>query len=401
MGPSEVEQTRSEGLHELGSVESVPGRRHPGNTSLRDDAASPTISEDDGHGPEKGIPVMWQGACKIVQATRKALAGSVLAVTVTPALWRASPPAGATATSLCTGYTPCAAAGMSDAGYGAASGTSYWTMYAGHNCTNYVAYRLSRNGVAYPGNLGSAGAWAANARAFGFAVDSTPAVGSVAWFAAGHVAYVEAVDANGIVVSEDNWNGDFHWKRLTPGGWYPNAFIHFRDMTTASAAGYEIAFQANTGDLWRVGNADNGPRGLGMMPGTSPAITGLAGGGYEIAFQANTGELWTVGTAGSGPRGLGMMPGTSPAIAGLAGGGYEIAFQANTGELWTLGTAGSGPRGLGMKAGTSPAIAGLAGGGYEIAFQANTGELWRVGSADNGPRGLGMKAGSSPAIAHL
>ena len=34
-----------------------------------------------------------------------------------------------------------------------------------------------------------------------------------------------------------------------------------------------------------------------MMTGTSPAITGAAGGGYEVAFQANTGNLWTVGSA--------------------------------------------------------------------------------------------------------
>ena len=42
-------------------------------------------------------------------------------------------------TFLCTGYTACKQAGYSDAGYSANNDTMYWRMYAGHNCTNYVA----------------------------------------------------------------------------------------------------------------------------------------------------------------------------------------------------------------------------------------------------------------------
>src|ERR1700761_5286133 len=56
-------------------------------------------------------------------------------------------PAAATAQNLCTGYSGCNAVGDSDAGYGAHSGTSYWGMYAGHNCTNYAAYRLVQNHI--------------------------------------------------------------------------------------------------------------------------------------------------------------------------------------------------------------------------------------------------------------
>ena len=103
-----------------------------------------------------------------------------------------------------------------------------------------------------------------------------------------------------------------------------------------------------------------------MMKGTSPAISGLPAGGYEVAFQANTGNLWYVGQgSGSitrGDRGLGMKAGTSPAIAALPAGGFEVAFQANTGNLWVVGEgSGSitrGDWGLGM-AGTSPDITGL------------------------------------------
>ena len=74
----------------------------------------------------------------------------------------------------------------------------------------------------------------------------------------------------------------------------------------------------------------------------------------EVAFQANSGQLWTVGSDNHGSWGLGMKVGTSPSIAALPGGGYEVAFQANSGQLWTVGSDNHGSWGLGMKVGTSP-----------------------------------------------
>jgi hypothetical protein len=42
----------------------------------------------------------------------------------------------------------------------------------------------------------------------------------------------------------------------------------------------------------------------------------LSGGGYEIAFQANTGDLYTYSSAtGSAHITLGMKAGTSPSIS--------------------------------------------------------------------------------------
>ena len=132
------------------------------------------------------------------------------------------------------------------------------------------------------------------------------------------------------------------------------------------ACEWEVAFQANTGSLWTYsdeGSAGSGSRGyrnwnLGMSAGTSPSITVTYSlGGAEIAFQANSGDLWTVGQDNSGDSGLGMMAGTSPSIAGLSDGGYEVAAQASDGELWTLGTYSNGDMGVQMMAGTSPSIA--------------------------------------------
>lgn len=146
---------------------------------------------------------------------------------------------------LCTGYDACQSAGYPNAGYPANSSTSYWSQSTGHNCTNYVAYRLVQNGLpnTRPASLsGNALNWGPS---FPSQTDTSPAVGSVAWWdssysSTGHVAYVEQVlSSSEIIVSEDNWGGDFRWRRvtLTGGGW-PKGFIHLDDQgaTTASTS---------------------------------------------------------------------------------------------------------------------------------------------------------------------
>lgn len=132
---------------------------------------------------------------------------------------------------------------------------SYWGQYKNSvgNCTDYVAYRLSRNGASNflkPGE-GSARYWKGLAEAARIPVNRTPAVGSVAWFqpgqrgisSAGHIAYVEKV-ANGgktIYLSESHFpapeygfsggsrriivkSGDRYW---------PSFFLHVRDQPSA------------------------------------------------------------------------------------------------------------------------------------------------------------------------
>ena len=46
----------------------------------------------------------------------------------------------------------------------------------------------------------------------------------------------------------------------------------------------------------------------------SPAITAVADGGYQMAFQANTGDLWTAGADNHGAWDIGIAAGTSPSI---------------------------------------------------------------------------------------
>ncbi|WP_332662523.1 CHAP domain-containing protein [Aeromicrobium sp.] len=149
----------------------------------------------------------------------------------------AATPAHGTSTLLCKGVVACLLAGRSDAGYAALGIVSYWNQTPGHNCTNYLAYRLTHGGrlVARPPGTGSAYTWGDAARKSGVPVNDSPRVGAVAWWTAaaignssGHVAYVEEVRADGsIVLSEDNLTGDFDWRHLTRGAGWPSGFIHY------------------------------------------------------------------------------------------------------------------------------------------------------------------------------
>ncbi|MET0819329.1 MAG: CHAP domain-containing protein [Aeromicrobium sp.] len=141
-------------------------------------------------------------------------------------------PAHAASTVLCTTYSGCSGKGYSHAGYASAKGTSYWGMYTGTNCTNYVAYRLiTTNGLSTKRPAPGVG----NARDWGTAMasvtNSTPAVGAVAWWGktGNHVAYIEkVVSSSEIWVSESNWSGSFDWRKITTsGGGWPDGIIHF------------------------------------------------------------------------------------------------------------------------------------------------------------------------------
>jgi hypothetical protein len=163
--------------------------------------------------------------------------GALFGVALCSTTLALAPAAQAGSTKLCTGRLPCLVAGRSDGGYTVLSFRPYWTQVTGHNCTNYIAYRLTHGGrmVARPPGTAGAATWAAAARAWGVPVDDRPKVGDVAWWPAGvpgsptgHVAYVEQVMSDGsILVSEDNLGGDFDWRKLTRGTGWPSGFIHY------------------------------------------------------------------------------------------------------------------------------------------------------------------------------
>lgn len=153
-------------------------------------------------------------------------------------------------TYLCKGYDACRKAGYPHSGYKAVSNakTMYWQMYGGHNCTNYAAYRLVQSGMPNKRPWTGEG----NATHWGVAMakitDTTPMVGSIAWWrkgtsggASGHVAYVEqVVSPTEIIVSEDSWGGDFSWRRITSGKGWPDGFIHFNDVAVSNVAAPKV-----------------------------------------------------------------------------------------------------------------------------------------------------------------
>lgn len=173
------------------------------------------------------------------------LLGVILAALMGAVTLVAAPAAQASSTTLCTGSIPCLLIGRSDAGYGLVSVISYWNQTPGHNCTNYVAYRLSHGGRLVDRPPGTAGAatWGGAARTAGVPVNDNPAVGAIAWWPttssspSGHVAYVEQVSSDGsILISEDHLGGDFKWRRLTRGTSWPSGFIHY-PRSTGSPSG--------------------------------------------------------------------------------------------------------------------------------------------------------------------
>ncbi len=174
----------------------------------------------------------------------------------------AVPTATASSVYLCTGYKPCSQAGMTDSGYGAKNDAMYWRMYSGHNCTNYVAYWLIKAGMS------TERPWSGTGMAYNWGhvmkdiTDKVPAVGAVAWWdknasgagSSGHVAIVEKIVSDTeIIISEDSWSGDFHWRRIIKDGTtWPTGFIHFVDKTVTNTVAPRITGTAQVGSPLRA-----------------------------------------------------------------------------------------------------------------------------------------------------
>jgi surface antigen len=174
------------------------------------------------------------------------------------------PRADATSTLLCQKFAPCTRAGYPNYGYNKAFTQMWWRMYSGHNCTNYVAYRMVSRGMSATrpwSGSGDARNWGV---VFAGKTNQTPMVGSVAWWSSNHVAYVEQIiDANTIVVSEDHYGGEFDWRKIVrSGGGWPTGFIHLNDESLiataapgiAGAAKVDVPLTASPGS-WSKGGA--------------------------------------------------------------------------------------------------------------------------------------------------
>ena len=262
----------------------------------------------------------------------------------------------ASSTYLCTGYAGCEAAGYGHAGYRSAASTMYWRMFTGHNCTNYVAYRLIQNGMPntrpWEGS-GNAANWGV---AMASITDQTPRVGAVAWYkphvtpagSAGHVAYVEQVISDTeIIVSEDYWGGDFYWRHITKtGGGWPSGFIHFNDAAIEPITPPAISGTPAVGSALEVGMGAWTPTPTSVTVrwlADGVAIPGATTAGYvptpEVKGKTLTAEVtaerdsYTAGRAAlvTAPVAPGTLQATAlPAIQGTPEVGQTLTLSDTT-----------------------------------------------------------------------
>ncbi|GAB2881861.1 hypothetical protein GCM10027026_36140 [Myroides odoratimimus subsp. xuanwuensis] len=272
-------------------------------------------------------------------APTMALLMALAALLVVPAA-----PASADSSYLCKGYATCKQAGYGHAGYAQQGSTMWWRMYAGHNCTNYVAYRLVRGGMPNVRPWSGSG----NATNWGVAMssitDGTPMVGAIAWWRAGtpgggssgHVAYIEqVVSSSEIVVSEDSWGGDFSWRRITRSGrGWPTGFIHFNDATVLPTAPPAVEGTPAVGTTLRASAG-------AWKPVATPSVQWLADG---AVIPGATAETFTPTRQQRGKQLSVRVTATRPGyVAGSA-----VSTTTPAVELGTLRTA------------TPPAISGNA-----------------------------------------
>jgi surface antigen len=131
--------------------------------------------------------------------------------------------------------------------------------YNYRNCTSYVAWRLSQNGYTMPYAIGDARAWGGYFANHGVTVNSTPAVGAIAWESGGdHVAYVAAVGSGTVTVDEYNehfqpgeptWgNGDYDARTVATSAFQ---YIHVDDQTGGGGVA-NGAFVSYSGNVYRI-----------------------------------------------------------------------------------------------------------------------------------------------------
>ena len=113
--------------------------------------------------------------------------------------------------------------------------------FAVRNCTSFVAWCLnSRNNVSFTNQYGgvsywgNASNWANVARSLGILVDSTPAVGAVA-YVKNHVGWVKEVNGTQVVTEEYNHNSDGLFHTQTKDVSYWEGYIHIADIPQGKA----------------------------------------------------------------------------------------------------------------------------------------------------------------------
>ena len=167
-------------------------------------------------------------AARIAEASRQALAAqaSQSQTTATQTSYQAPAPAAASTASTSTASTPAAPAQTSSytyttgGGFPAVDPSFRASLNGGYfgQCTYYVFNRMAQVGTPIGHSMmGNAAEWPSYARSYGYSVSNSPSAGSAIVFQQGlagadptygHVAFVEAVNADGsLYISEMNVQG--------------------------------------------------------------------------------------------------------------------------------------------------------------------------------------------------
>jgi surface antigen len=130
----------------------------------------------------------------------------------------------------------------SGSGFSWGSGAVYgFNGYDYGFCTWYVANKRIEIGRAVPANLGNAATWDDRATRAGLPVNKTPAYGAAVVTSqrgAGHVAFVERVQSDGIWISEMNSRGQRSISDSTSAGGWNRVDFKFVPMSTAVTYNY-------------------------------------------------------------------------------------------------------------------------------------------------------------------
>ena len=204
----------------------------------------------------------------------------------------------------------------------------HWRMYAGHNCTNYVAWRLSVDGVPQPKYLlGNARDWAPRAKRHGVPVNTTPAVGAVgSWPGRNHVVYIDEVRADSLLITEDSYSSKRYRKYISYPGErnYPTQFIHFRGapgQATISGPTPLVTGKAVVGEMLTATAGTWSPAGVSLSYQwlrDGSIIGGATGSRYRLT-TADAGRQISVAITGSKSGLLARTARSQPTAAVTAG----------------------------------------------------------------------------------
>jgi surface antigen len=202
-----------------------------------------------------------------------------------------------------------------------------WREY-NRECTSFVAWALySRNGFSMPFH-DNANGWGPDAARRGYAVNSTPAVGSVAWSNAGtwgHVAYVVSVSGGSVTIEEYNEHFTGTYDKRTVASAAFTGYIHFKDQP----AEYEPPPPSTTTTSPPVATTPSSPATPSTPPATAPPPT------YAETAGGVT-HTWTNYTNAGGTEGPSILSNTTVQIAcKLAG------FRVADGNTWWYRIASS------------------------------------------------------------